>query len=723
MTARRCTLLAMLVAVTCVLGGAGSARAGNYNVYACDPAFGGANNSFAAVGDAGMTVYPSCPAGEGLVARSVWDNGFSNYLDGAYWIFDAPAGTYVQSIHGSFLMQRGTCDWATHVAASNGDLGGVSIYGLDPGVCGTDRLNWTYADLGVNASRVRIEARCGSPYGCYRGQGYTGAPGTAAAQMHSVRVNVRDDSPPALSNGRGAPWTSAGWVGGTQSLGFDAADNAGVRETSVLIDGVAIRGITNGCDYTLRVPCPNNGFSGEIDLRSVRPDGAHTLTLRAIDTAGNPADASRTIRVDNTPPAAARDLAVVDGEGWRSSNAFAVRWANPDQGDGAPIAGARYKLCPTGGPTSKCVTGEQTGSLLSLSDVKVPTDGDWQLTLWLVDAAGNAGSPTGSDPVHLRLDRAAPNLAFRAPDPADPTALVVDADDGDGPGLAGGQIAIRSTRGRVWRPLPTTVKDGRLVATFPDTRFRKGTYLLQARGADQAGNERTTENRADGLPARITLPIRLRTKLKAGRRVGNGGNVRLKRRVRVGYGRAIRLTGRLTTIDGNPVANTPLAVYSRARRANAPTRLIGTVTTSRKGGFSYLIRNGVSRVIRFRYAGTSTIRSASGDVAVLVRASSTIHPTSRSLVNGEIIRLHGTLRGASIPTGGKLVEIQVKIRGRYRTFATTRTNRGGRWRYDYRFDGTRGTQNYRMRVRIPSEANYPYQPGGSKAIRVTVRGL
>ncbi|MGE3449196.1 MAG: hypothetical protein AB7H92_16645, partial [Microbacteriaceae bacterium] len=688
-----------------------------------DPSVGGAaNNSFAGIADPGMTAYTSCPAGEGLVARSVWDNGYSNSLDGAYMIFDAPAGTYVESIHGYFLMQRGTCDWAAHVAASNGDLWGTSIYGLDAGVCGTDRLNWTYADLGVNASRVRIEARCGATY-CYRGQGYTGAPGTAAAQMHSVRVTVRDDSAPNLSNGQGALWTGAGWLGGSQQLSFDAADNVGIRETNVLIDGNPTLGIANGCDYTLRVPCPNQGFSGAVDLRTVRPDGLHTLTLRAVDTAGNPATASRTIRVDNTPPAAPRDLAVVGGDGWRSSNAFSVSWTNPDPGGGAPVGGARYKLCPTDGPVSKCVAGEQSGSLLSLSDLKVPADGDWKLTLWLVDAAGNASADLAAQPVRLRLDRGAPQLAFRAPDPADPTLVTVDADDGDGSGLASGQIEIRSVRSQTWRPLPTTLTGGRLTARLPDTSLRRGAYLLQARGVDQAGNERSTGLRADGQPAQITLPVRLRTKLKAGKRVGHREWVRLKHRVRVRYGRAVRISGRLTTVDGNPIANTPLLVYSRARRTSAPTRLIGTVTTSRKGGYSYVIRKGVSRAIRFRYAGTPTIRSASGDVAVLVRASSTIHPRRRSLVNGETIRLHGTLRGTSIPNAGKLVELQVKMRGRYRTFATTRASRGGRWRYDYRFDGTRGQQIYRMRVRIPREATYPYEPGSSPAITVAVRGL
>ncbi len=85
--------------------------------------------------------------------------------------------------------------------------------------------------------------------------------------------------------------------------------------------------------------------------------------------------------------------------------------------------------------------------------------------------------------------------------------------------------------------------------------------------------------------------------------------------------------------------------------------------------------------------------------------------------------LRGRLRGARIPPEGKLVELQVLLRGRFRTFATTRAAGDGRWSYDYRFDGTRGRQVYRFRARIPRESNYPFGTGRSAIARVRVRGL
>ena len=79
------------------------------------------------------------------------------------------------------------------------------------------------------------------------------------------------------------------------------------------------------------------------------------------------------------------------------------------------------------------------------------------------------------------------------------------------------------------------------------------------------------------------------------------------------------------------------------------------------------------------------------------------------------------LRGP-IPDGGKLIDLQAFYRGRWRTFAATRTDAQGRWSYDYRFEATSGLITYRFRARIRREAAYPYELGHSRVVRVTVRG-
>src|SRR5947209_1162369 len=128
---RRSVALGAFAAVAIVAAHApASAVAAGYDVPACDASVaGGANNSWASLADPGMTAYTYCPAGQGLVARNVYDGGASGAFQGGYMIFDAPPGTYVESISFIAGWQRNDCAWSIGVVASNGDLGGNMVWG------------------------------------------------------------------------------------------------------------------------------------------------------------------------------------------------------------------------------------------------------------------------------------------------------------------------------------------------------------------------------------------------------------------------------------------------------------------------------------------------------------------------------------------------------------------------------------------------------------------
>jgi len=292
--------------------------------------------------------------------------------------------------------------------------------------------------------------------------------------------------------------------------------------------------------------------------------------------------------------------------------------------------------------------------------------------------------------------------------------------------VADGHIDIRPSGSDTWQTLPSSYDGTHVSARLDDEHLKTGSYDLRAYAIDRAGNERTSQDLVNGGSAVIGLPIRIRTHLRAGiaqRRGGHRRSIRTRARIHVRYGHAVRLSGRLLSTDGNPVQGADVLVYSQARRTDAPVRVVASVRTSRLGGFSYRAPKGVSRTIRFRFNGTSTIRPSLHDVALLVTARSTIHTDRKRFVNGESVHFRGRLRGTSVPATGKLLELQVKLRGHWHTFATTHAGRNRRWRYEYRFDGTRGNQRYEFRARIPREANYPYEPGASPAARVFVRGL
>ena len=116
------------------------------------------------------------------------------------------------------------------------------------------------------------------------------------------------------------------------------------------------------------------------------------------------------------------------------------------------------------------------------------------------------------------------------------------------------------------------------------------------------------------------------------------------------------------------------------------------------------------------------MKPAVGELRMLVPASSSIRVDRRAVRNGEAVRFTGRLAGGHVPQGGKLIDLQAYYRGGWRTFATPRSDGGGRWSYRYRFGATRGVVRYRFRARIRREAAYPFELGYSRRVRVTVRG-
>jgi hypothetical protein len=305
------------------------ALAAGYDVYSCNSTVaGGANHSWGAVADGGMTAYTDCPAGQGLVARNVYDGAASGWLQGAYMIFDAPPGNSIDSISFEAGLRRPDCNWGVEIVGGNQDLGGNILFGLPAGQSCDSQFQTPdeYSFLGgrygyaVGGPRVRIEARCGAG-SCTRN-------GVAAIHLRNVDVRVHDDVAPSLSGGRGNLWTSNGWLAGDQTVGFDASDGSGIQRVSVAVDGQTVRDQAVTCDYTYAAPCPQQSLDKPVPTAGLGADGPHTLTLSAIDAAGNPSSVARTIYIDNSPPDPPQNLTVVGGDGWRPTNDFTVNWTS-----------------------------------------------------------------------------------------------------------------------------------------------------------------------------------------------------------------------------------------------------------------------------------------------------------------------------------------------------------------------------------------------------------
>jgi hypothetical protein len=546
------------------------------------------------------------------------------------------------------------------------------------------------------------------------------------------------DTPPQITFYGSGGALQGGWLKGAHSVYVRAQDDIGVARVELWIDNV----LRDWRDFS--APVQDQVAEMLIDT-AVLNDGQHTIDAVAADTAGQRSayvegPSRRRILIDNTPPSAPHDLKLAGGSTWRSTNSFTLTWINPGQAF-APISGAAWAICPAAnGPDDPtgCVQdwrGGSNGGELGMSrrTLEVPRPGAWKVWLWLMDAALNHDARFGAGWVRLGFDPDPPELTILEQDSNDPARLRVQARDATS-SVARGEIEIRRQGERTWQSLPTELGAGGFSAFADDSELPDGVYDVRARAVDEAGNERSADRRETGEPATITLPARVKTRLVVGkvRRVrakrSHGGKRRYRRvlvaRPRARFGRAVHLHGRLTTPGANPVADAELEVSEQVKLPGAGWRRIGLVKTSRTGRFTFRAPRGPSRVIRFRYPGTPTIRARTAEVDLRVRATTSFRVNRHNVVNGEEVTFRGRLKGRPLPDASKLVQLQVYSRRRWGTFAIARANRRtGLWSHRYRFEATRGRVRYRFRVRVPQESGYPYATGTSQQVRVTVRGL
>ncbi|MGH9026468.1 MAG: carboxypeptidase-like regulatory domain-containing protein [Acidimicrobiia bacterium] len=187
----------------------------------------------------------------------------------------------------------------------------------------------------------------------------------------------------------------------------------------------------------------------------------------------------------------------------------------------------------------------------------------------------------------------------------------------------------------------------------------------------------------------------------------------------VRYGARPRVEGRLMTPDGTPLANAPAFLTVEDDAAGSSLRHLGSVTTDATGRFSFRIGSGPSRrvyLVSRRFGG-----EASAGRRIRVRARVRVRASSKHLRNGNRLVLSGKV-GKPVPGRGVLVELQARRESRWQTFGTTRAGPKRTFRFGYTFRRTSGVQRYKLRAHVPRQSIYPYAPGDSKPVRVTVIG-
>jgi hypothetical protein len=245
-----------------------------------------------------------------------------------------------------------------------------------------------------------------------------------------------------------------------------------------------------------------------------------------------------------------------------------------------------------------------------------------------------------------------------------------------------------------------------------DTRkVTDGIYPVSMRIKDAAGNEETvTSPTAIQVVNGVTTAGAGKAPITGARLIASfARNHRTS--FTAGYGRRIRIRGRLVDSDNTPLAGATVqadelpASLSRERSTVA-------LKTAADGSFVYTVRPGPSRTIQLSYGG------ASQRLRLRVKASATLAVK----LAGILVRYRGRVVSAPLPRRGKLVEIQGRAPGAaWKTFARLRTDRHGAYAGTYRLRIHRPGVRLEFRVRVPRERGYPFVAHAGRVVGRTVR--
>ena len=189
----------------------------------------------------------------------------------------------------------------------------------------------------------------------------------------------------------------------------------------------------------------------------------------------------------------------------------------------------------------------------------------------------------------------------------------------------------------------------------------------------------------------------------------------------VAFGHATTVDGWLGTSNGTALAGQTVHVFSAPDNGGGAFTQAATVTTSATGSWQANLPPGPSRIVEALFDGSPTTESSSSaqvrlEVPAKVRIA--IHP--RIVPWGATIRITGQVLGGYVPADSKLLRLNVGIGRIGHIEGLPDIQPSGRCLIVWRFDRGHGVLHPWFSVGTLSEAAFPYAPGVSKRVIVTL---
>ncbi len=486
-----------------------------------------------------------------------------------------------------------------------------------------------------------------------------------------------------------ALWTQSGWVRGTLPIGYAATDPSGVCSSHVLVGNQTIAGPSYTKQEDTWAQCPNQLWSTQFDTRTAQGsdglgEGSMPVAVVATDAAQNSNFVAKDIYVDNTTPTVSvsgpTDAPTTAGTQYLT----AIGAAGPSgvagiscSVDGSPFAwhgGAMARLPVSGG-------GVHRATCIAYNNAR--------------DAAGQ--------------------LASSAPETF---AMTIRQ-----PTVAG--LWFSSVR----NPIRCSVQRVRVRIPAQWVTVRRGKQLIKIRLKAQTVTRRELRCRARVVRRREVVVVTVKR---------HGRKVR-ERRVRyvrvvlpqrdvdvsseaVGFGASRVITGWLGTNTLAPLAGQQIVLMAAPANGLGDFAPIAAATTSSSGAWAATIPPGPSRTIEAVYSGSGSSEPAfSNPATVTVRADLGLAVRPRRAHWGGTIHIRGRLRGGYIPRSGALVLLYIGWKGGSTEIGHLYTDARGRFSSPYTFLRGNGTEEYWIWAETARESDYPYAPGRTGRVAVTVR--
>jgi hypothetical protein len=616
----------------------------------------------------GIGTSQACPGNAGAPppntgGMAIWTGANNTIPQGTavHWTVTAPSGMTIASVYIPHMYSIGIDDGTGWGGGFYWSGGGVSTFdgetGWSSGATTGPRFTWPTGGTPYFGWQVV----CGvSP--CSDG-------GYQWLSVELLELNMQETSGPYLVAPDGL-WQTTGWIRGSWPLDFYGDSPSGLCDMTATLNGQTVATSNSDRNSAVWHQCEASAVSQTVNTARYG-QGMLPLTISASDAAGAPVSYSRTVDIDNQMPT--------------------VSLSGPT--DAVSTAGTQYITAtasagPSGVAGISCSVDDAPPKWYASASARIPVEG---MGLHSVScfSESNARNPSGSP---ATSSVAKWTLSIRAPTVSTISFTgVVDA------------LRCRAVRERVRIPAHwvTATYHGHPVRTELPAQTRR------IRVVECHPRVIRRRVRVDGhwrIVRDVVLPRAV---------------LRSTERVRPGLSSAV--SGWLGTASGNALANQTVQILTAPDNGSQQFTQAAVATTAANGSWTARLPAGPSRLVVASYGGGTAVEPAtSARARLVVPASVKLHVHPAITHWGGRIMISGQLAGGYVPPSGELVVLWIGWAGGAAEIGHLYTRQDGSFSSPYTFLRGNGSETYHLWAGSARESDYPFAPGHSRPVRVTV---